>query len=96
MQSLFVTYSHKQHHAIHFAVNLELHKFIAIGQGILPYSSLERNKYIHMQNNVKSCAASALHTCTELYRVIYVYITVIKITQIFTYVENLLVSCTFT
>jgi hypothetical protein len=44
MQALFVTYSYKQHNAIHFAINLELHKFIAIGQGILPYSSLEGNK----------------------------------------------------
>jgi hypothetical protein len=60
---------------------LELHKFIAIGQGILPYSSLEGNKQIHTQNKVISCAASALHICTELTSVMYVYITVTKTTQ---------------
>jgi hypothetical protein len=84
MQSLFVTYFHKQHNATNFAINLELHKFMAIGQGILPYSSLEGYKDIQTQNNVKSCAVSALHICTELTNVMYVYITLIKITQTIT------------
>ena len=80
MQSLFVTCSYKQHNAIYFHINVELHKFIAIGQGILSYSSSEEKKEVQIQNNVQSCAASTPHICIELTTVMYVDTIVIKIT----------------